>query len=359
MNGREEPAAAELMSRLAPADEAEQAPDTERAYQRLRVRARANAAPTGRGFIASMEGVPLMQRITGAPRRAAAVGVIIVALMVGVIAFAPVSTLANNFINSLRIQQFAAITVPMDLVGQFDQQAKSVTPQDVQSMMTMLQNSKDFSTTFSPKSLHVGGTVQDAKTRLGGSIEVPSNLPSGFSGTQPQVFTSDAGSTSFTVDVAKADQLLQKLSLNVQGLPDPTTTPKVTFSVDVPAAAALAYTSGNNHLVVLQMQSPTLNIPSTVDINELRDTILSIPGLPTDMVAQIKAVHDWQHTLIIPVPSGATTAQKTVNGAPALLISDKDGAVVLWQKDGVLYAVGGNGLSSDAVMSVAGSMQAQ
>jgi hypothetical protein len=68
----------------------------------------------------------------------------------------------------------------------------------------------------------------------------------------------------------------------------------------------------------------------------------------------LRAVKDWQHTLIIPVPSGATTSNETVQGSPALLIKSDQGQVVLWQKDGILHMVGTNGDAS--VMSVADSL---
>lgn len=304
-----------------------------------------------------------MERLTDAPRRMAVAGVVIVALMALVIAWSPVSTLAGNVLNSFRVQQFAAVTVPMDLVQKFDPHAMAETgshPElNMQQFTKMLQGNGAFQTTYKSMPVHQVNTLADASTHLGGTIEVPTNLPSLFQSVQPEIYTGDAGSASYAVDVAQADKVLDMLSLNVQGLPDPATTPKVTFSVDIPASAVLHYKAGDANLFIGQMQSPTLNIPDTVNVDELRDSILAIPGLPTDMVAQIRAVKDWQHTLIVPVPSGATTAQKTVQGAPALLISEKDGAVVLWQKNGDLYAVGGNGLTADQVMAVAGSMQAQ
>ncbi|HLI52341.1 MAG TPA: hypothetical protein VKU87_11115 [Thermomicrobiaceae bacterium] len=346
----------DLMEALLPSSLPE--PPLPVAYRKLQQRiARAEQSSS------SWKGASLMQRLTAAPRRLAVAGVAIVALMAIVIAWSPVSTMAGNVLNSFRVQQFAAVTVPMDLIQKFDPHAMAETASNsdmnLQDFAKILQGKGAFQTTYKSMPVHQVSSLADASSHLGGSIEVPSNLPAGFQSVQPQIFTGDAGSASYALNVADADKVLNMLSLNAQGLPDPTTTPTVTFSVDIPASAVLHYKSGSQNLFIGQMQSPTLNIPDSVDVNELRDSILAIPGLPTDMVAQIKAVQDWQHTLIVPVPSGATTAEKTVQGAPALLISEKDGAVVLWQKNGNLYAVGGNGLTSDQVMSIAGSMQAQ
>lgn len=346
----------DLMEALLPPATSE--PPVAAAYRNLQQRIARDEQPHS-----SWKGASLMQRLTAAPRRMAVAGVVIVALMALIIAWSPVSTMAGNMLNSFRVQQFAAVTVPMDLVQKFDPHAMAETGANsdlnMQQFTKMLQGNGAFQTTYKGNPVHQVSSLADAGAHLGGAIEVPTNLPDAFKSVQPTIYTGDAGSASYALDVAEANKVLGMLSLNVQGLPDPATTPKVTFSVDIPASAVLHYQAGNQNLFIGQMQSPTLNIPNTVNVDELRDSILAIPGLPTDMVSQIRAVKDWQHTLIVPVPSGATTAEKTVQGAPALLISEKDGSVVLWQKNGNLYVVGGGGLTADQVLSVAGSLQAQ
>jgi hypothetical protein len=148
---------------------------------------------------------------------------------------------------------------------------------------------------------------------------------------------------------------LAERGLNISGLPDPATTPTVTFTANVPAAAGLVYENGDKHLTVSQMTSPSLEIPASVDVESIRQSLLSMPGLPPDVVSQLRSIQDWQHTLIIPVPQDATTSRETVDGAPALLISSQKGTAVLWQKDGVLHAVGGQA-TADEVMATANSL---
>lgn len=312
-----------------------------------------------------------MNRLFGAPRRAAVAvaGVALVAIMVATALVAPVGTLADNLLSQFRVHQFAAITIPMDLVQQYAGASKSLTPQDMQQIQTELKSLGSFSTTLTKQSVTPVASLADAKAHMGGSLAVPASnaLPSGFTA-QPKVYVGNAGTAQVTVNVAKLESALSKYSLTVQGLPNPATTPTVTFSLDVPASAVLDYQSGTNHLVVGQMASPTLNTPSTVDVNGLRDTVLSIPGLPADLVAQIRSVNDWTHTLIVPIPSGFTSSQTTVNGHAALLITGKgtgangqSGSAVLWQvpqSNGtpMLYIVAGQGLSGNDVMNVAKSM---
>jgi hypothetical protein len=88
----------------------------------------------------------------------------------------------------------------------------------------------------------------------------------------------------------------------------------------------------------------------------LEDYLLSQPGVPPDIAAQIKAIKDPSTTLPIPIPKGlATTESVQINGVQGLLIKAVIGAGVVWQKNGVIYAVGGL-LTPDQVLAIATSL---
>jgi hypothetical protein len=90
---------------------------------------------------------------------------------------------------------------------------------------------------------------------------------------------------------------------------------------------------------------------------ELEDYLLSQPGVPPDIAAQIKAIKDPSTTLPIPIPKGlATTEPVQINGVQGLLIKAVLGAGVVWQKNGVIYAVGGQ-LTPDQVLAIATSLR--
>lgn len=306
-----------------------------------------------------------MHRLFGAPRRGAFAGLLVVALLVVAIAAAPLGTMASDFLSQFRVQKFAAITIPVDMT-QFEQHdsAKaggySAHGGDAASMgghgPAEFDGMGAFSTTFTKDSARQAGSIADANAHLDGTLLSPTSLPEGFSDVQPRVYISDAGTATYTMDVAEARQNLDGRGIDAAGLPDPAATPSVTFAATIPASAALTYQSGDKHFLVGQMASPSLNIPSSVNVEVLRNALLAMPDLPEDVVAQIRSVRDWQHTLIIPVPKDAETSQETIDGAPALLISNEQGTVVLWQKDGVLHGVGGEA-TPDAVMETAKSLQ--
>jgi len=300
-----------------------------------------------------LKGDWLMSRFGGVGRRGAIAGIAVIALMVAVIAAAPIGSLADNMLNGFRVQQFSAVTFPLNLVDAKAAAAGSSNSGMGSFVQSQLMGLGQPSTTLSKNSLKTAATVADAQAHLNGNMEIPSSL-STFSGVDPTVYLTDPGTVTYQLNVQKARDLFALGKLDPAPLPDPATNPTVTFSLDVPAGAALDYVSNGKHLVVAQMESPTLTIPSSVDISLLRDELLSSGFLPPDTVAQLRAVTDWQHTLIIPVPSGATTSNETVQGVPALLIKSDQGSVVMWQKDGILHMVGTNGDAS--VMSVATSL---
>ena len=81
-----------------------------------------------------------------------------------------------------------------------------------------------------------------------------------------------------------------------------------------------------------------------------------LPGLPPDFVAQLRAIEDWESTLIIPVPEGATSKDVTVQGEPGLLIeTDEAESAVIWAENGILFIVGGS-ISGDDALKIAGSL---
>ncbi len=300
-----------------------------------------------------MKGEWLMRRLGGVGRRSAIAGIAAIALMVAVIAAVPFSSLAD-VLTGFRVQQFSAITIPMDLIQQ-GTQASGTTDSSTQAFVAaQLAELGNLNTTLSKSSLIKGSSVADAKTHLNGNMQVPTNL-SDFSGIDPTVYLSDAGTVSYDLNVQKARDLLSLAKVDPAPLPDPNTTSSVTISLNVPAGAVLDYQANGKHLVVAQMESPTLTIPSSIDISMLRNELLATGFLPPETVAQLRSVTDWQHTLIVPVPSGATTSNVTVQGSAGLLIKSDKGSVVMWQKDGILHVVGSD--SGVDVMSVASSLK--
>jgi len=120
---------------------------------------------------------------------------------------------------------------------------------------------------------------------------------------------------------------------------------------------ALGGISSLPDLAIVQMKAPTLSSdgPSLADYES---ALLSMPGFPASLAAQIKALGSPSTTLPIPIPTSlASSTAVDINGAPGLLIGDSTGiaSAVIWQSHGSLYAVVG-ALSSSEVVSIARSL---
>jgi hypothetical protein len=112
--------------------------------------------------------------------------------------------------------------------------------------------------------------------------------------------------------------------------------------------------SGAPALVVGRAVAPKA-FSSGVPFETVRDYLLSLPGVPDDVAAQLRTFNADGSTLPLPVPSRRfTTSPEQVNGVPATVLAARDRtmAAVVWVQDGVVTAVAGS-LDADEVLSVA------
>jgi anti-sigma factor RsiW len=326
-------------------------PDLQLAYSRFRNNLAEQPARDISG------GTRMGQLFATRSMRSASAVVAILAVVVAV-TFTPMRTVADDFLNQFRVQEFAAVTIPMDALSPMQSLATAgMSDADKQQFQDELKQLGAFDTTFDYDQDHLPAamTLDEAEAQFG-NIDEPDDLPDGFD-SAPNAYLTEAGSASFDLDTAKAQQIIDALGLPIYSLPDPAQYPTLEFSANIPAAALLEYQNADGQRVIVgQMESPTLDIPDGLDMDALREEILRFPGLPSDLVAQLRAIDDWEHTLIIPIPEGATSENITINGEPGLLIEHDLGSAVLWEKDGILHAVIGQ-VSSDAVRDVADSTQ--
>ncbi|MDQ0416021.1 hypothetical protein J2Z48_000179 [Croceifilum oryzae] len=114
-----------------------------------------------------------------------------------------------------------------------------------------------------------------------------------------------------------------------------------TFSVEIPKTTMLTLRETNYDFHYMVASTPKLTVDKDVDVAKLRDSILSLPFIPTDLKRQMMAIQDWQSTLPIPVVEGmGKVSEVQVNGAKGVMMKEEDGAaVLLWQKDGKIHTL--------------------
>jgi hypothetical protein len=109
-------------------------------------------------------------------------------------------------------------------------------------------------------------------------------------------------------------------------------------------------------LAVVEMKSPRVN-SSGASVQQIEDYLLSLPGFPQDLAAQIRAIGDPTTTLPVPVPTGQQSHQVDVQGVRGLFVGDSTGlgSGMIWSKGGVLYATVGT-LTESELAGVARSL---
>lgn len=310
------------------------------------------------------EPIPMLFTRFTTPWRIAASGIAAALLLTLLIAFTPQgSALAAGFLAQFRSQNVAAINVTPQTQGEI---MKSLAA--LNNLGTVHLPNAAAGGTASPAQVarsveqksHTAPTIQDAANTLHLSIATPdlSKLPSGVDRT-PTIDMTPSSEISFTFDKNKARAYYQSTGHPDVSLPDKFD--GATLSVSIPGAAVLHYsgaTNSKNELIVVEAGELLVGVQGNVTIDEMRDFLLSLPGLPPNVVDQLKNIKDWKNTLPIPVPVDQVNAQsKTINGAQGLLLDDNSGllSAAIWHANGQLYGVAGT-YTGQQVLDIANSM---
>jgi hypothetical protein len=270
----------------------------------------------------------------------------------------PMQSLASQFLTIFRVQDFAPVTISSSAYGVPDlTRFGDMTPSTPPAMRPQHVND------LAAASAAVGFTVKGATA-----------LPAGIPAQPHDISVTSAQTVSFTFRAEKARAYLD--SINRSDFSLPARFDGATVVVHVPAAAMLTYAppdavgapeevnrraladTAMRSIVLVQAKSPTVEA-SGVSFEELRDFMLSLPGLPPETAAQIRAIGNLGTTLPVPVPPEASARKIQVNGAPGLIYAERNSSLaggIVWQRDGIVYATGG-ALNEAELTSIASSVR--
>ncbi|MEU2349506.1 hypothetical protein [Modestobacter sp. NPDC049651] len=195
------------------------------------------------------------------------------------------------------------------------------------------------------------GSAAAAEDAAGLDLPQVRALPGGVTG-DPEYSVGDQVVAEFTFSAAKA-----ATAAGAGAPPVPAGLDGSTFRLTAGPGVAQTWrggASGAPALVVARVTAPTA-FSDGVPFDTARDYLLSLPGLPADLAAQLRGFTADGTTLPLPVPADlATTSTTEVDGHSATVVATRDGSVtgVVWVADGVVTAVGGS-LSEDEVLAVA------
>ena len=187
----------------------------------------------------------------------------------------------------------------------------------------------------------------------------PSVLPKGVGRTPERIMVIPARETAITFD---RDDALDYLRDN--GRPDarlPERFDGTRLVVQLPAVVIQQFAGrdGGPALLVGKAGMLGLDTEGGASLEELREVVLDLPGLPEGTVAQLRAIGDWRNTLPLPVPTDEVSWRATqVEGAEAISFADPSGRLhaLLWQRYGYIWGVAGvvgSGEARDVANSLA------
>jgi len=198
--------------------------------------------------------------------------------------------------------------------------------------------------------------VRDAEVAAAQTgLEVPevTTLPGGVSG-EPVYQVGSQVRASFTFSADRAAQAAAEAGETLPPPPPGLDGSQVRLVAGPGVAQVWASNAGAPALVVGRAVAPAA-FSSGVPFATVRDYLLSLPGLPDDVAAQLRRFTADGSTLPLPVPADEVdTSSAQVEGQPATVLATRDEtlAAVVWVDDGVVTAVAGS-LDTDEVLSIA------
>ena len=117
-----------------------------------------------------------------------------------------------------------------------------------------------------------------------------------------------------------------------------------------------------NCIMLAEIPSPTVTTPPDMDVEQLAEIALQFSGMTAEQAHAFSQNVDWTSTLVVPIPrNGASYEEVVVDGVTGNLIrrpsDDAPQYLLMWVKDGTVYAIGGLGNDMSAALAMANSLQ--
>jgi hypothetical protein len=280
--------------------------------------------------------------------------------------FAPGRSWAQKILSMLRVQKVAV--VPVDLAALTAGNGNTGSGKLIAQFI-----SDNIVVTMSPGKPSVAADPSAASAMAGFRVRTFDGL-----GAPQQILVSDEGAFHMTLNRDRIQALLDQVGRSDMQVPaavDGSTVavhiPKLVRSVygncpDKNSRRASSTSDGavsdlpsENCLDFVQVKSPIVSVPPSLDVPALAQAGLQVAGMSAGEAQAFCRTVDWSSTLVIPIPQRDNSyRQIAVDGVNGTLIEDPPhgnfaGAYTLiWVKNGVVYSLGGNGSASQALSAV-------
>jgi hypothetical protein len=186
----------------------------------------------------------------------------------------------------------------------------------------------------------------------------PAALPRGVERTPQRIMVSPAREARITFDRGRALDYLRDHGRPDARLPERYDGTQLVIQLPAVVVQQFAGRDGGPALLVGKAGTLGLGTEGGASLEELREVVLGLPGLPAETVAQLRAIGDWRTTLPLPIPADDVRWSPTmVEGAEAIGFADQTGRLraLLWQRDGHIWGVAGV-VADDEARDVANSL---
>ena len=264
---------------------------------------------------------------------------------------------AADFLGLFRVEQIAVVEFNPANLPNFN-----MTEGD---MAALMDDQMNIVTTGEPE---VAATQAEAEALAGYDVRFPAATH-----VETQITVQPGAESSMQVDAERWQTLIDSLDGIDFDVPDEldgetisVSVPKsVTFvdgNCEFPEGEEMRYAGAYEFdcTSFVQMPSPSVSAPATLDIQALGQAFLQLFGMSeADAQAMSRSI-DWTSTLILPIPQNADYQPVTVEGVEGAFLADdmmgENMYMLIWVKDGMLYALSGQGTVVDA-LSVVSTLQ--
>ncbi len=195
--------------------------------------------------------------------------------------------------------------------------------------------------------------MEEASAKAGFTPRLPDEL------TNLELQVKGGMNAAFTIDQPKLQELLDVADVKVQ-LPEDINGKTVTANVPEAVVASTGCEIPpskeglpSDCVMLVQMPSPTIDAPASLDMTSLGTAMFEFLGLSADEASQLSQRIDWTSTLVLPIPQGGEVQYEdvSVDGVTGTLLLEagRNSYELIWVKDGMLYGLHGPGGKNQAI----------
>jgi bacterioferritin-associated ferredoxin len=289
--------------------------------------------------------------------RLAWAAVVLVAVLAVALTFEPVRALANDFLGLFRVEQIRIVEI--------DPEKISEQMENSSQLEYILSKEVDVQEKGEPQEV---ASAEEASAlagfplrQLGGAVGEPAYL------VQP------GASLNFTVDMELVRGVLRDLGREDIQLPENLDGAQV--QVEIPAGVAVSYGSCNfkeqevqfdpddpqasmpdlkDCITLFQSPSPIVTSSPDLDLTQIGEAYLQVLGMDAQEAAEFARGIDWSTTFVVPLPTQYASYETVdVDGTQGTLVFSRSHGTgqytLLWVKNGVVYALSGEGTKLEAL----------